>query len=74
MMSLKVDLKKNIPLFKNYDLTKIDGDICYYTLNEIGLQRCEEFLNKQKHEYFLKLLIEKCSYFIERKEIKNKAK
>ena len=65
-MSLKVVFNQIIPLFKNYALTEIDENIGFYTLNEIGLQRYEEFLNKQKHKYFLKLLIEKYSYFIKR--------
>lgn len=73
-MSLKVNLNKIIPLYKNYELTEIDENIGYYTVNETGLQRYEEFLNKQKHEYFLKLLIEKHSYFIKRNEIKKKAR
>ena len=73
-MSLKVNLNKIIPLYKNYELTEIDENIGYYTVNDFGLQRYEEFLNKQKHEHFLKLLIENYSYFIKRKEIKKKAR
>ena len=73
-MSLKVDLNKKNPLFKNYDLIKIDDNIGYYILNETGMEIYEELLNKRKHEYFLKLLVEKYLYFIRRREMKKKAR